>query len=141
LKKIDRILKYIESQGIRLSAFEREAKLGNSYFANTKKRGEDVTAKMLDRIRNNVPEDYYKIFPEEKEKGTHIEEHEPGYTKNGQSPSELEKLREELEQLKASLTDKEELIRAQQKIIELQERILNQGGNDEGGIAQSKRSG
>lgn len=132
MKKIERILKYIENQGLSLSTFERDAGLGYSYLGKTRDRGADVTLKVLDKIRINAPEHYYKIFPEEKEGANHIEEHEPGYKAGIEGVAELELLRQELEQLRASLQDKDALIRSQQKIIELQERMLHMGDGDNG---------
>ena len=65
MKKIDQILKYIEGQGISVSSFESKCGLSYSYLGKTKERGADISEKFLKKIRENSPEHYYKIFPEE----------------------------------------------------------------------------
>lgn len=66
MRKIEKILTYIENHGIAEAQFERRAGISNGYLRNTLSRGADVTQKILDRIKNSNPLDYYGIFPEEK---------------------------------------------------------------------------
>jgi len=65
LTKIQKILQFIDSQKISISEFERKSGISNAYLKNTVDRGADVTFKILDKIRQNNPDDYYKIFPKE----------------------------------------------------------------------------
>jgi hypothetical protein len=67
LKRILRILKYIENQGISVTDFERHAGFSNGYLINTKKRDADLSPKALIKLKNNQREHYYKIFPEERD--------------------------------------------------------------------------
>lgn len=62
MKKIDKILQYIDSQEIDIAKFERESGISNGYFANTQKRKSDITEKILDKIRQNQPKIYYAVF-------------------------------------------------------------------------------
>jgi transcriptional regulator with XRE-family HTH domain len=130
LRKIEKILKYVEDQGISLSVFERKAGLSNSYLNNTKKRGEDISAKILDKIKENLKEEYYKIFPEEpKDEVTNTTgEHETEYSQN----INYEKLQVEIDLLRERLGDKDATIQAMKgeletlkRLVEMQEKLLN----------------
>lgn len=70
MKKIEKILKYIANERISVSEFERKSGLSNSYLYKTRDRDADLTKKIEERIRKNNPDDYYKIFPEEKNNET-----------------------------------------------------------------------
>jgi hypothetical protein len=125
VKKIDRVIKYIENQGIALSDFERKSGLGNTYFTNTKKREADLSYKALMKIKENQPEHYYKIFPEEKPVAHAIGEHEPAYTVKGIiEPGECMKLkievgylRQRVDDLVSQLNDKNEIIFLQRSML------------------------
>jgi transcriptional regulator with XRE-family HTH domain len=65
LKKIEKILKYIENEKVTIAEFERKSGISNAYLKNTEERGADISLKILDKIKKSNPEDYYKIFPEE----------------------------------------------------------------------------
>jgi phage repressor protein C with HTH and peptisase S24 domain len=67
LKKLEKIFSYIENQGISVSEFERRAGISNGYLGNTEKRGADITQKILDKIKENLRNEYYSIFPDERE--------------------------------------------------------------------------
>jgi hypothetical protein len=62
LKKIDKILQYIDNQGIDIAKFERESDISNGYFGNTHKRGADITDKILEKIRQKQPKIYTEVF-------------------------------------------------------------------------------
>lgn len=55
-------MQYLDSQNESVSSFERRVGISNGYFANTKKRGSDVSQKVLDKIRDKIPDEYRKIF-------------------------------------------------------------------------------
>jgi hypothetical protein len=135
VKKIERILQYIESQGLSKSVLERDAKLGNSYFVNTKKRGEDISMKMLEKMRNNLPEHYYKIFPEELGKGAYDENHETSVV-NEPLP-DLEKLKTENELLKSLIESKQSEIESLKMVIEVLREKENVGGKSQEGRKHS----
>lgn len=61
MKKIDIILKVIDNQDITPAEFERKSQISNGYLKNTISRGSDITPKILDKIKNNNPEDYKLI--------------------------------------------------------------------------------
>lgn len=110
MKKIERILKHLEDQGIAPSSFERKVGLSNSYFNNTMKRGEDITAKMLDRIRDNAPETYFEIFPNEKPQPNAAKEITPPSQKHpSASTNELDRLKAENELLRFTIRNSEKL--------------------------------
>lgn len=57
-KIVDYILLEIERQGKSVAEFERKAGISNGYLENTKKRGSDISKKILDKIRKNAPEEW-----------------------------------------------------------------------------------
>ncbi len=61
-------MQYLEDHKISISQFERDSKISNGYLTNTNDRKAEITQKILDRIRQNNSEVYFKIFPEEKPK-------------------------------------------------------------------------
>jgi hypothetical protein len=65
LKKVIRILQFIENHGLSVTDFERTAGFSNGYLLNTKKREADITPKALIKLKNNLPEYFNQIFPEE----------------------------------------------------------------------------
>lgn len=67
MKKIEKILEYLDNENISLSEFERKSGISNAYLKNTFDRGADVTQKILDKIKSNNPETYHKIFKIEEE--------------------------------------------------------------------------
>jgi hypothetical protein len=62
LKKIEKILQYLDSQGISIANFERESGISNGYFSNTVGREADITEKILDKIRQKQPKIYNAVF-------------------------------------------------------------------------------
>lgn len=62
MKNLEKIFKYIEDHGITEAAFERKAQMSNGYLTNTRKRGADVSQKILDKVRENLKDEYSKIF-------------------------------------------------------------------------------
>lgn len=67
MKKIDKIFEYLENQGVTNAEFERKANISNGYLYNTRQRGSDVTAKILDKIKENLGDEFYFIFGNEQE--------------------------------------------------------------------------
>lgn len=65
MKKIDKILKYIDDHGITPAEFERKSGISNAYLKNTAIRGADISDKVLDKIKKSNPQDYSNIFPDE----------------------------------------------------------------------------
>ena len=84
MKKIEKILQYIEDQNISISEFERRADLSNGYINNTLKRGADITQKILDKIEQNLRDDFDKIF---QEPASEINEPEQSYLEKRRSQS------------------------------------------------------
>lgn len=62
MKKIDKLIEHIESQGGNYAEFERKAGISNAYIKNTNGRNADIGQKILDKIKKNLPEEYEKIF-------------------------------------------------------------------------------
>lgn len=86
MKKIEKILKYIENEHISISEFERKAGISNGYLSNTAKRGADVTSKILDKIEVNAKEHFDNIFPvnpKDRHINTRAHLKEIGESKNG----------------------------------------------------------
>lgn len=67
MKKIDKILQYIDKQDISVAELERKAGVSNGYFKNTTQRGTDISQKILEKIRQAWPEVYDNVFPNEDE--------------------------------------------------------------------------
>lgn len=84
MKKIEKILKYIESQRLSVSEFERSAGLSNGYLSNTDGRGADVTQKILDKMSKKIPLEYEAIFG----KGAESEKNESPPQTNGAAKEE-----------------------------------------------------
>ncbi len=72
-------MQYIDKHGLSITTFENKAGFSNGYLINTRKRGADLTNKALIKLRENQPEHYYKIFPEEKETEQNVNENVPDY--------------------------------------------------------------
>lgn len=64
LKKIEKIMQYIDKEGISIAEFERENKLGNGYLKKMEKSGSDVSYKVLEKIRINSIKAYTEMFGE-----------------------------------------------------------------------------
>lgn len=56
LKKIEKILVYIDNQGIAISEFERRAGVSNGYVRNMADSNSEVSGRMWARIIKNIPE-------------------------------------------------------------------------------------
>lgn len=133
MKNIYRILHYIESQGLSITRLEKEAGFSNGYLLNTKKRGADITGKALIKLKNNLPNHYYKIFPEEKTEGVNdmpegrlaeefIEPCEKYITENNH-------LKEIVNKLESTINDKNIIIESKNEIIALQRQLLGGKSN------------
>lgn len=120
MKKVDRIIKYLEKQGVSLSKFEGKAKLGSSYLSKTRERGAEITQKVLDKILKNAPDDYYKIFPEDVDTTNKPTSEDPqtDYSVKEFASPELVKLKTENEVLKKSLYDIMELSKRFTEVID-----------------------
>lgn len=128
LKKIDRIIKYLENKGVSLSLFERETKLGYSYLGKTKNRGAEISDKALAKIRDNTPNDYYKIFPEEKKEGadeTIVNQQSENIIEPCEKFIEENKhLKEIVNKLESTINDKNIIIESKNEIIESKNEII-----------------
>lgn len=67
MKKIDKIIEYIDSKGGNYAEFERKAGISNAYIKNTSGRDAEIGNKILDKIRKNIPDEYGKIFGDSSE--------------------------------------------------------------------------
>jgi transcriptional regulator with XRE-family HTH domain len=148
LKKISRILQYIESEGFGVSDFEKKSGLSSSYLTNTEKRGSDITSKALKKIQKNQPDHYYKIFPEEKPED--YSELQPNKSKFfgfkgephlelGDPPTNYQQEQWEIELVRKHNELLQEHMKALNKIIELQEKLMEKDSTDDDD--QSKHSG
>jgi hypothetical protein len=135
LKKIDRIIEYIENHGLSVSDFERRAGLGPTYLSSTKKRDADISQKSLIKIKENLKGEYYKIFPEELGKGAYDENHETSVV-NEPLP-DLEKLKTENELLKTLIESKQSEIESLKMVIEVLREKDNVGGKSQEGRKHS----
>jgi transcriptional regulator with XRE-family HTH domain len=107
LTKIEKIFSYLEKQGVSVSEFERKSGLGNSYLSKTKERGSDITTKIEERIRQNNPTDYHKIF----DTGTIVETKKPSPgLEEGLKDELIASLKDQVSLLKDSLKEKEILL-------------------------------
>lgn len=70
MKKISKILEYIDKHGISKAQFEREFGLSNGYLSKTVDRETDITEKVLDKIKERDSSAYSQIF--EEPEGTYL---------------------------------------------------------------------
>lgn len=113
MKKIDKILQYIDNQSIDIAKFERESGISNGYFGNTQKRGADITDKILDKIRQKQPKIYTEVF------GT-PQGPQPTTIQNENSMDEDYRIKYErlLEKTNAQLSDALDTVRTMAKGVE-----------------------
>jgi hypothetical protein len=119
LKKLLRILQYLDNQNISFSKFERDANLGSSYLTKTRDRGAEITNKVLEKIKAEAPGHYYKIFPEEKNNSAidnKIEDPAADYSKKDPGADMTALLVKAMEMLSSN----QQIITSSQKIIERQ---------------------
>jgi len=127
LKKIDKIIQFLENHRVSFSSFEQKAKLGSSYLTKTRDRGVDLTWKSLEKIRQNAPDDYYKIFPEEKEPvkepvAQTLHHEEAAMYAPGQPMKVIEDLSETTRKLSESILLSEKNI---DRILSIVEKVMN----------------
>lgn len=67
MKKIDKILQYLDNHGISVAEFERTTNMGNGYLSKVRGRNTDLSDKVLDKIKEKRPQDYQAMFDEGKE--------------------------------------------------------------------------